>query len=213
MGSYLRRLASESAAQGLAEPEIMQSSGGLTSTERAAAHAALTVLSGPAGGVGGALLLAELAGVENVLCFDMGGTSCDVCVIAAGQVAETAQRTVAGRPLALATLDIHTVGRRRRLDRLARRRRGSASRPARRRAPTPGRPVTGAAASEPTVTDANLLLGRLPRDAQLAGGLRWIAPPPSAPWRRSRASSALDTALRRGDRAGGRGRDAAARCA
>src|ERR1039458_2169694 len=88
----------------------MQSSGGITSTARAASHAALTVLSGPAGGVGGALLMAELAGLENVLCFDMGGTSCDVCVITAGQVAETAQRTVAGRPLALPALDIHTVG-------------------------------------------------------------------------------------------------------
>ncbi len=48
--------------------------------------------------------------MENVLCFDMGGTSCDVCVISDGQVAETAERTVAGRPLALPALDIHTVG-------------------------------------------------------------------------------------------------------
>jgi len=48
---------------------------------RAGAHAALTVLSGPAGGVGGALLLAELSHEPSVLCFDMGGTSCDVCVV------------------------------------------------------------------------------------------------------------------------------------
>ncbi len=97
-------------AGGLPEPLIMQSSGGLTDSERAAAHAALTVLSGPAGGVGGALLLAELAGEPNVLCFDMGGTSCDVCLIDGSQVAETAERAVAGRPLALPALDIHTVG-------------------------------------------------------------------------------------------------------
>ena len=58
----------------------------------------------------GAQLLAELAGERDVLCFDMGGTSCDVCVIHDGEVAETAAGVVAGRPLALATLDIETVG-------------------------------------------------------------------------------------------------------
>src|SRR5439155_8996572 len=51
-----------------------------------------------------------LAGEPDVLCFDMGGTSCDVCVIAGGQIAETAERTIAGRPLSLPALDIHTVG-------------------------------------------------------------------------------------------------------
>ena len=59
LGSYLRRLSSETLALGLSEPQIMQSSGGLTDVSRAGAHAALTVLSGPAGGVGGALALAE----------------------------------------------------------------------------------------------------------------------------------------------------------
>ena len=59
----------------------MQSSGGLTEIAHAGAHAALTVLSGPAGGAGGALLLAGLAGEPDVLCLDMGGTSCDVCLI------------------------------------------------------------------------------------------------------------------------------------
>ena len=62
----------------------MQSSGGLTDVGRAGAHAALTVLSGPAGGVGGASLLAGAAGERDVLCLDMGGTSCDVCLIADG---------------------------------------------------------------------------------------------------------------------------------
>ena len=89
----------------------MQSSGGLTETARAAAHAALTVLSGPAGGVGGALLLAELAGERDVLCFDMGGTSCDVCLIADGQVAETAERTRRRAP-AVAAGARHPHGRR-----------------------------------------------------------------------------------------------------
>jgi N-methylhydantoinase A/oxoprolinase/acetone carboxylase beta subunit len=171
VGSYLHRLAAESCARGLVEPEIMQSSGGLASTARAAAHAALTVLSGPAGGVGGALLLARLAGVENVLCFDMGGTSCDVCLISAGRVAETAQRTVAGRPLALGALDIHTVGAGG--GSIAWRDEGGALRVGPESAgAVPGPACYGQGGERATVTDANLLLGRLPADARLAGGLR-----------------------------------------
>ena len=171
VGSYLRRLAAECSTRGLAKPEIMQSSGGLASTERAASHAALTVLSGPAGGVGGALALAKLAGVENVLCFDMGGTSCDVCVITAGQVAETAQRTVAGRPLALPALDIHTVGAGG--GSIAWRDGGGALRVGPESAGAlPGPACYGHGGQRATVTDANLLLGRLPEDARLAGGLR-----------------------------------------
>src|SRR5262249_46913851 len=108
--AYLRRLRTAARTDGLPDPQVMQSAGGLTDSDRAAAHAALTVLSGPAGGVGGALLLAQLAGEPNVLCLDMGGTSCDVCVIEGSQVTETAERPVAGRPLSLPALAIHTVG-------------------------------------------------------------------------------------------------------
>ena len=148
----------------------MQSSGGLASTARAAAHAALTVLSGPAGGVGGALLLAGLAGEENVLCFDMGGTSCDVCLITGGQVAETAQRTVAGRPLALPALDIHTVGAGG--GSIAWRDGGGALRVGPESAgAAPGPACYGQGGERATVTDANLLLGRLPVERPLAGGL------------------------------------------
>jgi N-methylhydantoinase A/oxoprolinase/acetone carboxylase beta subunit/N-methylhydantoinase B/oxoprolinase/acetone carboxylase alpha subunit len=171
VGSYLRRLAAESSARGLVEPEIMQSSGGLASTDRAASHAALTVLSGPAGGVGGALLLAKMAGHENVLCCDMGGTSCDVCLISGGRVAETAERTVAGRPLALGALDIHTVGAGG--GSIAWRDPGGALRVGPESAGAlPGPACYGRGGERATVTDANLLLGRLPVDAQLAGGLR-----------------------------------------
>ncbi len=76
--SYLERLSAKASEMSLPTPEIMQSSGGLMEAQRASRHAALTVLSGPAGGVGGALLLASRAGEHNVVCFDMGGTSCDV---------------------------------------------------------------------------------------------------------------------------------------
>jgi len=170
LASYLARLSEDAAAIGLCEPQIMQSSGGLTDVARAGAHAALTVLSGPAGGVGGALALAELAGERDVLCFDMGGTSCDVCVIEGSRVAETAARTIAGRPLALPALDIHTVGAGG--GSIAWRDAGGALRvgPASAGA-DPGPACYGRGGHEATVTDANLLLGRLLEDSPLAGGL------------------------------------------
>jgi N-methylhydantoinase A len=170
LSAYLTRLTEQSDEMDLAEPQIMQSSGGLTDAARAGAHAALTVLSGPAGGVGGALLLARLAGEPDVLCFDMGGTSCDVCVIDGFQVAETSERVIAGRPLALPALDIQTVGAGGGsiawLDAGGALRVGPASAGAR-----PGPACYGLGGSEPTVTDANLMLGRLLDDAPLAGGL------------------------------------------
>ncbi len=182
--SYLRRLAAAAREQDLLEPQIMQSSGGLTDIARASVHAALTVLSGPAGGVGGALLLAELAGERDVLCFDMGGTSCDVCLIDGGEVAETAARSVAGRPLALAALDIHTVGAGG--GSIAWRDSGGALRVGPQSAgadPGPacyghGGGTDAGGVGLPTVTDANLLLGRLTNvldvgapDSPLAGGM------------------------------------------
>jgi N-methylhydantoinase A len=149
----------------------MQSSGGLTDIARASAHAALTVLSGPAGGVGGALLLAELAGKRDVLCFDMGGTSCDVCLIDGGQVSETAQRAVAGRPLALPALDIHTVGAGG--GSIAWRDSGGALRVGPQSAgAAPGPACYGLGGELATVTDANLLLGRMLADSPLAGGMQ-----------------------------------------
>jgi N-methylhydantoinase A len=170
VGAYLRRLCADVDTLGLVEPAVMQSSGGLTDAVGAAAHAALTVLSGPAGGVRGALALAELAGERDVLCFDMGGTSCDVCVIQGGRVAETAAGTVAGRPLALAMLDIHTVGAGG--GSIAWRDAGGALRVGPRSAGAePGPACYGHGGELPTVTDANLLLGRLPADGPLAGGL------------------------------------------
>jgi N-methylhydantoinase A len=166
--TYLGRLSSEARALGLGEPQIMQSSGGLTDVARAGAHAALTVLSGPAGGVGGALLLAELAEEPDVLCFDMGGTSCDVCLIDGLQVPETAERVIAGRPLSLPALDIHTVGAGG--GSIAWRDPGGALRvgPASAGA-VPGPACYDQGGLQPTVTDANLLLGRLLEDSPLAG--------------------------------------------
>jgi N-methylhydantoinase A len=170
LGTYLASLAGKARASGLPEPRIMQSSGGLIDSAHAARHAALTVLSGPAGGVGGALILARAAAEPDILCFDMGGTSCDVCLIHRGEVAETAGRTVAGRPIALPALDINTVGAGG--GSIAWRDPGGALRVGPRSAGAlPGPACYGRGGTEPTVTDANLLLGRLPHAAPLPGGL------------------------------------------
>jgi N-methylhydantoinase A len=171
LASYLRKLGQRAAEQRLPKVQVMQSSGGLTDARRVAAHAALTVLSGPAGGVGGALLLSQAAGEHDVLCFDMGGTSCDVCVIEQGRVAETAQRHVGGRPLALPALDIHTVGAGG--GSVAWSDPGGALRVGPESAGAdPGPACYGRGGERPTVTDANLLLGRLLDDTPLAGGVR-----------------------------------------
>jgi N-methylhydantoinase A/oxoprolinase/acetone carboxylase beta subunit/N-methylhydantoinase B/oxoprolinase/acetone carboxylase alpha subunit len=170
VAGYLRELSVHARAAGLPEPEVMQSSGGLVDAAQAASHAALTVLSGPAGGVAGAALLASLAGEQDVLCFDMGGTSCDVCVIEGGRVSETAERAVAGRPLALPSLDIYTVGAGG--GSIAWRDPGGALRVGPHSAGAePGPACYGRGGERPTVTDANLLLGRLPPDASLGGAL------------------------------------------
>jgi N-methylhydantoinase A len=170
LADYLARLAESCEQSGLPAVQVMQSSGGLADAERAAAHAALTVLSGPAGGVAGAQLLGRTAGEPDLLCFDMGGTSCDVCLIDGGVVAETTEREVAGRPLALPALDIHTVGAGG--GSIAWLDAGGALRVGPRSAGAdPGPACYGRGGEEPTVTDANLVLGRLLADAPLAGGV------------------------------------------
>ncbi|MDO8188068.1 hydantoinase/oxoprolinase family protein [Conexibacter sp. JD483] len=167
VGRYLRRLAERAAAAGLPEPAIMQSNGGLIDLGAAAGHAAWTVLSGPAGGAEGAAFAAADARVERALCFDMGGTSCDVCVVHDGAVAESAAGRIAGRPIALPTLDVHTVGAGG--GSIAWRDAGGALRVGPQSAGAqPGPACYGRGGELPTVTDANLLLGYLPPDAPLS---------------------------------------------
>src|SRR3954452_8022171 len=160
VGAYLRALAKRAAAEGLPEPRIMQSSGGLAELEAVAEHAALTVLSGPAGGAAAAALVSAAAGEPHLLCFDMGGTSCDVSVVEDGVVREATGREVGGRPLALPMVDIHTVGAGG--GSIAWRDAGGALRVGPRSAGAePGPASYGRGGTEPTVTDANLVLGRL----------------------------------------------------
>jgi N-methylhydantoinase A/oxoprolinase/acetone carboxylase beta subunit len=170
LAGYLDRLRHRCAEAGLPEPLIMQSSGGLTELATASRHAALAVLSGPAGGAAAAALVSEAAQEPNLLCFDMGGTSCDVSVIESGKARETGGRTIAGRPLALPMVDIETVGAGG--GSIAWCDPGGALRVGPQSAgAVPGPACYGQGAVAPTVTDAHLLLGRLGDKPCLAGGI------------------------------------------
>jgi N-methylhydantoinase A len=142
----------------------------VASAATAARHGSWTVLSGPAGGAVGAARSAKRAGVPNVVCLDMGGTSCDVSVAFDGRAGETGGREVGGRALALPMVDVHTIGAGG--GSIAWRDAGGALRVGPRSAGAePGPACYGRGGEEPTVTDANLLLGYLGADSPLAGGV------------------------------------------
>jgi N-methylhydantoinase A len=146
----------------------MRSSGGVATLEEASRHAAFALLSGPAAGVVGAAQVAALAGFPNALSFDMGGTSTDVCAIVGGEARREHERAVGGLPVRLPTLAVHTVGAGGGslvwLDSGGALRVGPESAGA-----EPGPACYGRGGERPTVTDANLLLGRLP--STLPGGI------------------------------------------
>jgi N-methylhydantoinase A len=170
LARYLNRMRERAGEHTLPEPSIMQSNGGLIDLDAAARHAAWTVLSGPAGGAAGAAFVARAAGRPRALCFDMGGTSCDVCVVDEGEVREHAAGEIAGRPVALPMLAVHTVGAGG--GSVAWRDPGGALRVGPRSAGAePGPACYRRGGTEPTVTDANLLLGYLAANAPLAGGV------------------------------------------
>jgi len=164
---YLEALADAAAAAGLPEPLVMRSSGGMTTVAEAAAHPAMLLVSGPAGGAVGAGALARLAGFENAIGFDMGGTSTDVSLLPRGRAAVVAERVVGGVPIRLPTVDLHTVGAGG--GSLVRRDAGGAILVGPESAGADPGPACYGRGGGATVTDANLLLGRLP--AELPGGL------------------------------------------
>jgi N-methylhydantoinase A len=177
MSRYLARLAAQLAGRPLA---IMQSNGGLIQADTAGAQAARTALSGPAGGVVGAYHLAQTAGFTQIITFDMGGTSTDVA-LCPGRVPLTANGQIASFPLRLPLLDIHTVGAGggslAYVDvagalhvgpESAGANPGPACYPP---SPEP-RPLPAHIASRATVTDAHVVLGRLPVDYFLGGEMR-----------------------------------------
>lgn len=170
LGRYLGRLGEAATEAGLPQPLVMSSAGGVAPAEEAARSGAWSVLSGPAGGAVGAGLLAQVSGAGNALGFDMGGTSCDVCVIEGGEVRRTDSREIDGRPIQLPMVDVHTVGAGG--GSIGWRDGGGALRVGPRSAGAePGPACYGRGGGEPTVTDANLLLGHLAGDSQLAGGV------------------------------------------
>jgi N-methylhydantoinase A len=168
VSGYLEALREASRGAGLPEPLVMGSSGGVVSLEEAAAHPARALVSGPAAGVVGAARVARLAGVEHAISLDMGGTSTDVCLISGGSAGRAAEREVAGLPVRLPTVDLQTVGAGG--GSIVWRDPGGALRVGPESAGAePGPACYGRGGERPTVTDANLLLGRLPE--RIAGGL------------------------------------------
>ena len=168
---YLRRVAAKSAKAGLPEPFVMLSSGGVAPLEQAAGHPATMLLSGPAGGAVAARLVAGLDGDFPALGFDMGGTSCDTFMLEdAGEATLSVDRRVAGLPIRVPMVDIHTVsaggGSIAWVDAGGALRVGPESAGA-----APGPACYGRGGTRPTVTDADLVLGYLPADRPIAGGL------------------------------------------
>ncbi len=166
LGAYLSRLGAQASRRLL----VMQSSGGSISAGVAASEPVRTILSGPAGGVVGALESARIAGICDIITFDMGGTSTDVALCAHGEVRLTNEATVAGLPVAVPVLDIHTVGAGggsiARVDAGGSLRAGPESAGA-----NPG-PACYGRSLLPTVTDANLVLGRFGGTDLLGGDFR-----------------------------------------
>ncbi len=168
LSAYLGALARRCVAVGLPEPLVMQSSGGVVELAVAAGHAAACVLSGPAGGVVGAAYVAGRSGVTDLLTFDMGGTSTDVAPVLGGRAQTTAESVLAGVPIMLPTVDVHSVsaggGSVAWVDS------GGALRVGPRSAGAdPGPACYGRGGGEPTVTDADLALGYLADGASLGG--------------------------------------------
>ncbi|MFN0060309.1 MAG: hydantoinase/oxoprolinase family protein [Planctomycetota bacterium] len=164
MEGYVQRIAERAAPARL---QLMDSSGGTMDWRRLRGHAVRTVLSGPAGGAVAAEVLAR-AQRRDLLAFDMGGTSTDASLVLDGTCARTRAAAIGGLPIALPMLDICSVGAGG--GSMAWIDAGGALRVGPQSAgSTPGPICYGRGGSTPTVTDANLLLGRLPRDVKLGG--------------------------------------------
>ena len=168
VAGYLERL-----AEGLpgAALSVMHSAGGTLAAAEAARLGAHLLLSGPAGGLAGARFVGALAGRARLLTFDMGGTSTDVGLIADGEIRLTSEGRIGRFPVALPMVDMHTIGAGggsiARVDAGGMLHVGPQSAGA-----DPGPACYGRGGDEPTVTDANLVLGRLRPEAFLGGAMR-----------------------------------------
>jgi N-methylhydantoinase A len=172
IANYLNHLEDLVAAQHTgSKVDVMQSSGGIVGARVAAREPVRTVLSGPAGGVVGACRVAQWAGFERIIGFDMGGTSTDVFLsdAARGGARLTRESVVAGVPIGVPMLDIHTAGAGG--GSIARFDAGGLLRVGPESAGAEPGPICFGRGIKPTVTDANLLLGRLDPGSFLGGGV------------------------------------------
>ena len=169
-GGYLHRLESAIRDERGGSLYVMQSSGGIISGKLAASEPVRTVLSGPAGGVIGAYRVAKLAGFEKIIGFDMGGTSTDVSLIDSAGPRITNEARVSEIPISVPMLDIHPVGAGG--GSLAWFDRGGILQVGPQSAGADPGPICYGRGEEPTVTDANLILGRLDAELSLAGTVR-----------------------------------------
>ena len=172
MAEYLDKLQGELHARGVtAAVNIMGSNGGAMTLAEAARRVSGTFLSGPVGGVNGAIQIARMLGIEDVITLDMGGTSTDVALVHRLEPRMSYDNQVDAYPLQAPQLDIHAIGA------------GGGSIVwvgpdgmlqigPRSAGAVPGPACYGRGGTEPTISDANLLLGRLAADHMLSGGLR-----------------------------------------
>jgi N-methylhydantoinase A len=164
VAGYIKRLRD---ALPQANISVMQSSGGTVAADQAGEHAVRMLLSGPAGGLVGAQYVAKRAGIERIMTFDMGGTSSDVALID-GEIKLTSEGRIADYPVSVPMVDMHTIGAGggsiASVDAGGMLRVGPESAGA-----APGPACYGQGGTMATVTDANLVLGRLRTDAFLGG--------------------------------------------
>jgi N-methylhydantoinase A/oxoprolinase/acetone carboxylase beta subunit len=170
VGTYLRRVAEDLVQRGFPAPAVMTSAGGMRSANDAAQTAASLALSGPAGGVLGAAYVARAAGVMDALTIDIGGTSADAGLVLEGQPLSESGGAVAGVPIALPRVLVETVsaggGSIAWIDPGGALRVGPRSAGAR-----PGPAAFGRGGTEPTVTDAHVVLGHI-EATHLSGGVK-----------------------------------------
>lgn len=173
LARYIAQLDRRLSSAGLATRQkyIMQSNGGMATFAAAARKAVTTVLSGPAGGVTAGAYACRMTGCRNIITFDMGGTSCDVALIKDGEPSVASRGKIEGRDLAVPMMDINTVsaggGTIARVDRFGVLQVGPDSAGA-----MPGPACYSRGGEMPTITDCNLVMGRLSPHNFLGGRMR-----------------------------------------
>jgi N-methylhydantoinase A len=172
MRGYLRQFEEEVKRMGVPQrPFVMSSGGGVVTPDVAGERPLDTLFSGPSGGVSGAVYVARIAGIENAITFDMGGTSTEACVVMNGIPQVSYTREISSLPIRAAAVDVHTVGAGgssiAAIDAGGLLRVGPSS-----AGSQPGPACYALGGVEPTVTDANVVLGRLNPDYLLGGALK-----------------------------------------